>query len=1111
MKITCIAALLFVIVSFSVAQNAVTGTGFSTGWNSTCNSNTGFTYMSASLGGSYIATLNPTGTGNRYFRMGVDWSGTVKQNTTTPGADNLLTPAVAYTLNSSCTVNGSMYFNVQDTADNYVFKTQNAGVNPSGKLIVFRVQGMPASFTSHSIPGAAEAQPGQQVRLYVDMNRVCPEGQWPYLRYHTGISFSAGGKVLPMQYSGTGTSYYVDIPAADVVAGRSFFYYFFTSGQDLNIANTDADFYTITYHNNNGSNFYFAVANQPGQDTFIRYGRNTTSAPQWKYRGGGTNLDGTNWKELEYAETGWLPRLAAFGFGSSIPVANTYIPEDNSAGGGGATGARYPTLYFRKIVNITNPAQYDNFKISTRFDDAVVIWVNGQEAYRNNIAANPSYSTLANTAIENNGADMYAAVISKSLFVPGYNTIAVEVHQAAPTSSDFYFDMELTGVYGAGAAITRNPYIMAGSTSALTFRWRTDIACNSSVRIIPAEGQIQTVHTLDTSTTHHEIRVQGLQPGTKYYYEAGTLYNGNFIQLQGGADNYFTTPPADTPGTKVSIVAFGDCGRNDFSYQANTLQAYRNYIGAPGNAATAWILLGDNAYMNGTESEYEYNFFNIYGNNILKNHILYPAPGNHDYADREAYKVRRDIPYYTNFSFPTKGECGGVPSGTPSYYSFDIGNVHFLSLDSYGKEGPNSFYDTLGAQATWVKADLEANTKPWVIAYWHHAPYTFGSHNSDTEWDLQAIRDNFIRILERYGVDMVLCGHSHAYERSYVLKDFFANSTAFVKQVHAVQASSGKYDGSANSCPYIFPPGKVNHGTVYVVSGSAGAGVSNTTALFNNPAGSHPFSLNTGGCFLIDVEDNRLDAKFLRSNGTIGDRFTIMKNVNRHNTIYAEGSQPLTLTASWPGQYYWQNPAGISTATALIAVPAVTTLYKVADNAGPNPCLQDSFLVKVSNVVINDSVCAGGNTVSFAPALHAAGNSYQWQLNTGDGFTNIAASQVFTGVQSDTLRLVQPPTNFAAYRFRCIITKQGVTDTTAAFQLHFKNSWQGVADNKWDNAANWNCGVLPDEYTDVTIESSSIQQPVVDTQAACRSLQVQKGAAIIVSNGATLHIANSSP
>jgi len=85
---------------------------------------------------------------------------------------------------------------------------------------------------------------------------------------------------------------------------------------------------------------------------------------------------------------------------------------------------------------------------------------------------------------------------------------------------------------------------------------------------------------------------------------------------------------------------------------------------------------------------------------------------------------------------PTDGEAGGVASRTQAFYSYDIGNVHFLALDSYGlEEKKYRLSDTLGPQAEWVKKDLDANKKTWVIAYWHHAPYTWATIRRTRKWN----------------------------------------------------------------------------------------------------------------------------------------------------------------------------------------------------------------------------------------------------------------------------------------------------------------------------------------------------------------------------------------
>ena len=70
---------------------------------------------------------------------------------------------------------------------------------------------------------------------------------------------------------------------------------------------------------------------------------------------------------------------------------------------------------------------------------------------------------------------------------------------------------------------------------------------------------------------------------------------------------------------------------------------------------------------------------------------------------------------------------------------------------------------------TWLEADLMANTQDWLIAYWHHPPYSRGSHDSDTTHQMFQMRERFVALLEDYGVDLVLTGHSHAYERSMLI------------------------------------------------------------------------------------------------------------------------------------------------------------------------------------------------------------------------------------------------------------------------------------------------------------------------------------------------------
>lgn len=697
-----------------------------------------------------------------------------------------------------------------------------------------------------------------------------------------------------------------------------------------------------------------------GDVVIFPFGENLGGAPAWNYKGGGTNLDAVAWKALAYAEPGWVSAASALGFGASPPVRNTAIPENTSAGGGGASGSRYPTLYFRKVVNIADPTIYAGFKIESKFDDGIVVWVNGVEAFRNNIGANPAYADWAPTPIANSGADIYTATVATSMFNAGNNIIAVEIHQNAPTSSDLFFDMQLTALGSITAALTRGPYLQMGTQTGVTIRWRTDVATDSRVTWGTVFGNYP--NTVDDAalTTEHEVRIEGLYPDSKYYYTIGSSTQ----TLQATNTNYvLTLPPANTT-RKLRFLALGDCG-NASTNQVDVKNAALSYLGP--NDLDALLTIGDNAYSSGLDNEFQNEFFDIYKNDLLRNKKLYPNTGNHDYGNSSANTGVRNNAYYNSFTLPTNAEIGGTASGTEAYYSYDIGDVHFVALDSYGREDANTtkLYDTLGAQCVWLKNDLAVNTKKWVIVYFHHPPYTKTSHNSDTETgDLMLIRERFIRILERYGVDLVLCGHAHGYERSYLLKNYFNNPSSplldadFNIATHTATGNNqnGKYDGSANSCAYAYNSGQINHGTVYIVAGSAGQ--------IGGSASGYPhdamyYSNNTnGGSFYFEVDSNRLDAKFISYTGTGGsvspvirDQFTIFKDVNKTYNLNVVNNSPLTLSASWRGTYYWPNNGGATTQSVSVNTSVNGNYSYTVKDASSGNCLQDVFNVTVSGPV----------------------------------------------------------------------------------------------------------------------------------------------------------------
>lgn len=647
-----------------------------------------------------------------------------------------------------------------------------------------------------------------------------------------------------------------------------------------------------------------------------------SSGNSWKYLDNGTD-QGTSWRSVGFDDSSWNTGISEFGYGENDEATVvSFGPNSNN---------KYVTTYFRKTINLSNT--FSSFMLKCKRDDGIVVYFNGNEVYRDGFSGTVAYNTLASNAADD-GQTWISSTLAGNLLQIGQNTIAVEIHQTAVSSSDISFDFELAGVNST--YITRGPYLQIGTANSMQIRWRTNVATDSKINYGTNLENLNQQVTANTSTTEHIINLTGLAPHTKYYYN---IANSSGV-IQSSPQHFFYTSPTIGTEKKTKIWVTGDCGTGTTT-QTNVKNAFQNYVG--NNYIDLWLLLGDNAYSTGTDAEYQSKFFQPYQNDrIMKQTPIFPTPGNHDYYS--THQSRRDGAYYQNFSVPKNGEVGGLPSNSQSYYSYNYANIHFVSLDSYGTETGSNYriWDTLSPQITWLKADLAANTQKWTILYWHHPPYTMGSHNSDSEIDLRTIRERIVPILERYKVDMVMCGHSHTYERSRVIKGHYGLENTFSPSIHNVSSSSGKYDGSPDSCPYTKNSNEPNKGILYVVSGSAGWSPSGQPSPHD---AMYYTDVTNGGSLYLEIEENRLDAKFIADNGSIKDQFTMMKDVSKKRELtILPNLSPQTLTASWIGNYNWQVPSATNTRNISIN-PIIGNTYYVSDD---RQCLRDTLIIKVN-------------------------------------------------------------------------------------------------------------------------------------------------------------------
>ena len=416
----------------------------------------------------------------------------------------------------------------------------------------------------------------------------------------------------------------------------------------------------------------------------------------------------------------------------------------------------------------------------------------------------------------------------------------------------------------------REPYLQSMSSQGVTLRWHTVEAARGVVRYGTAPDRLDAQVAEIGAVSDHHVRLTGLAPGTRYFYSVGTADT----VFRGGNDFWFITAPAwpstaapGTPGDAVlprRLWVTGDMGQPGEGQQA-VARAARDWARAHLRASPAlydaWLTTGDNAYRSGSMAQFQAALFDPFAD-LLRNIPFWPAYGNHD-ARRWAF--------FELFDLPRRGEAGGVPSGSEHYFAFDNGPVHVVFVDT--QEGDLS---SDSAMLDWLVRDLAANQRPWVIAVMHHPPYSRGSHDSDSPQDsggrMWRVREQVVPLLERGGVDLVLSGHSHMYERSHLMACHYGDSQSWRPTLALQGAVEGRHYRYLKRRTGAMPAGGGLDGTIYAVVGSS-------SRLDDGPL-DHPamaVSRHAMGSLLIDVDGQTLTAQFIEHDGSIGDRFTIQK------------------------------------------------------------------------------------------------------------------------------------------------------------------------------------------------------------------------------------------
>ncbi len=431
------------------------------------------------------------------------------------------------------------------------------------------------------------------------------------------------------------------------------------------------------------------------------------------------------------------------------------------------------------------------------------------------------------------------------------------------------------------AQISRGPYVQMATPDSMHLVWRMRKDIKPIIHFGTSSGKLdqqcgadkisvsKAAEDGDTSATklfaappetrQYTAKVGGLKPNTKYFYR---IDDGTEPLTPESEDYHFTTAPPVGTAQPLTLWVVGDSGTGNKA-QASIHTVMVELMKQEKKKLDGYLHMGDMAYGSGLDSEFQGFFFESYAA-TLRNTVIWPTLGNHE--GRTSKTAQGVGPYYDAYIVPTKGEAGGVPTGTEGYYSFDIGNVHIISLNSFDVSRQPT-----GPMAQWLKADLEKTKAAWVLAMFHHPPYTKGSHDSDHDksGEMTEMRSLIMPILEAGGVDLVLNGHSHIYERSMLIDGAYDTPATAPDHVYNDGDGNPSGDGAYKKSVGI----TANNGTIVAVSGHGGAAL-------GKKAAPHPlmkYSIVEFGSMILEIKEGTLLGRMLATNGEIMDTFQIDK------------------------------------------------------------------------------------------------------------------------------------------------------------------------------------------------------------------------------------------
>ena len=306
------------------------------------------------------------------------------------------------------------------------------------------------------------------------------------------------------------------------------------------------------------------------------------------------------------------------------------------------------------------------------------------------------------------------------------------------------------------------------NSTSRTIMWQSDNSEADAVIEYRLEGaeKTQTIgatdkaFTDDASTTYiHEATLTGLTPNTKYEYRVGY-----------GTDRRSDWYRLETAGASVyDVLIYPDSQSGDYSQWEEIVK--NSALRTPRTAL--YISMGD--LVDNGEHAYQWRTWLNSIRPLSANVPLATTLGNHEMYTLD-WKMREPYAYLNYFAVPPNGN----EIFNRRYYSYDFGDVHYVVLDTMLYESNHEdnhdthHPDLYDVQVQWLRQDLMANTKKWIVVLMHRDPFQYAFDRSDANravgFDDEGVL--FMPIFDEFNVDLVLSAHLHSYRNRGHVRNF---------------------------------------------------------------------------------------------------------------------------------------------------------------------------------------------------------------------------------------------------------------------------------------------------------------------------------------------------